>query len=50
MQVLTEAFASRIIFADANGNADIIATGVEFIHGGKTYAVHAKKEVVLSAG
>ncbi|KAF7970350.1 hypothetical protein HWV62_24322 [Athelia sp. TMB] len=48
--VLTEAFASRVLFADANGDADITATGVEFIHEEKTYTVHAKKEVVLSAG
>jgi hypothetical protein len=29
---------------------DLTANGVEFIHGGKTLKVYAKKEVILSAG
>ncbi|KZP27962.1 GMC oxidoreductase [Athelia psychrophila] len=48
--VLCEAHVSRILFADAKGKEDITATGVEFIHGGKTYTVNVKKEVILSAG
>ncbi|KAJ7861000.1 glucose-methanol-choline oxidoreductase, partial [Mycena olivaceomarginata] len=47
--VLTEAIVARILFADAP-RKDLTATGVEFIHGGKTLKVHAKKEVILSAG
>ncbi|KAJ6452435.1 GMC oxidoreductase [Mycena sanguinolenta] len=47
--VLTEATVARILFADARGE-ELTATGVEFIHGGKTFRVHAKKEVILSAG
>jgi hypothetical protein len=49
-QVLTEAVVTRVLFADAAKNKDLTSTGVEFIHRGKTYSVHAKKEVVLSTG
>lgn len=48
-KVLTEAVVSRILFDDGDGK-DITATGLEFIHDGKTYKVMAKKEVILSAG
>ncbi|KZP21381.1 GMC oxidoreductase, partial [Athelia psychrophila] len=48
--VLCEAYVSRILFPDALNNEDITATGVEFIHGGKTHTVNVMKEVVLSAG
>ncbi|KAJ7849598.1 glucose-methanol-choline oxidoreductase, partial [Mycena leptocephala] len=47
--VLTEAIVARVLFADAPGK-DLTASGVEFIHGGKTLKVYAKKEVILSAG
>ncbi|KAJ7637777.1 GMC oxidoreductase [Mycena rosella] len=47
--VLTEATVARVLFADAPGK-DLTATGVEFIHAGKTLKVYAKKEVILSAG
>lgn len=49
LQVLTEAFASRVIFADESVGNDLVAIGVEFIHGGKTHFVRAK-EVIISAG
>lgn len=49
-KVLTEAFVSRILFADSEANKEVTATGVEFTHAGKTYTVKANKEVVLSAG
>ncbi|KAJ3479106.1 hypothetical protein NLI96_g9296 [Meripilus lineatus] len=48
-KVLTEAFASRVIFADESVGNDLVAIGVEFIHGGKTHFVRAK-EVIISAG
>jgi len=48
--VLTEAYVSRILFSDGEVGEDLTATGVEFIHGGKTYMVHALNEIVLSAG
>ncbi|KAJ7290529.1 GMC oxidoreductase [Mycena rebaudengoi] len=47
--VLTEAIVARVLFADVSG-IDLTANGVEFIHGGKTLKVYAKKEVILSAG
>lgn len=50
MQTLCEAYVSRILFADAKGDESITATGVEFVHGGKTHTVNVGKEVVLSAG
>ncbi|KAJ3479105.1 hypothetical protein NLI96_g9295 [Meripilus lineatus] len=49
-KVLTEAHAARVLFADETVGNDLVATGVDFIHDGKTYTVHAKKEVILSAG
>ena len=49
-QVLTEALASRILFDDKTSGDDVVANGVEFIHGGKTYTVKVNKEVVVSAG
>ncbi|KAJ7230526.1 GMC oxidoreductase [Mycena pura] len=48
--VLTEATVGRVLFADAASGKDLTATGVEFIHGGKTLKVHARREVILSAG
>ncbi|KAF7331343.1 GMC oxidoreductase [Mycena kentingensis (nom. inval.)] len=50
LTVLTEAMVARVLFADAAKGADLVAAGVEFIHGGKTHKVHAKKEVILSTG
>ena len=44
LKVLTEAQATKI---KLDGTT---ATGVDFVHGGKTYSVNASKEVVLSAG
>lgn len=44
LKILTEAFASNVILKD---NA---AIGVKFTHGGGTHEVHAKKEIVVSAG
>lgn len=50
LQILTEATVSRVLFADGIAGKNLIANGVEFIHGGKTMKVHANKEVILSAG
>lgn len=48
LAVLTEAYVLKITTTKKDGL--ITATGVEFEHGGTVYQVHARKEVVLSAG
>ncbi|EPS94467.1 hypothetical protein FOMPIDRAFT_152880 [Fomitopsis schrenkii] len=48
--VLTEALAARILFDDKPSSDGVVANGVEFIHGGKTYSVKVNREVVVSAG
>ncbi|KAH9928307.1 GMC oxidoreductase [Fomitopsis serialis] len=50
LKVLTEATGAKILFDDAKDGEDLVATGVEFIHGGKTYKAYANKEVVLAGG
>ena len=47
--VLDCAVASKII-TKADSDNSLVATGVEFVHSGKTYVAHAKKEVIVSAG
>lgn len=44
LKVLTESQATKIILDGTT------ATGAEFVHGGKSYQVNAKQEVVLSTG
>ncbi|KZT66296.1 GMC oxidoreductase [Daedalea quercina L-15889] len=48
--VLTEANVARILLDGEESSGGVIATGVEFTHGGKTYSVKVNKEVVVSAG
>lgn len=48
-KVLCDAQATRIVLADGS-NGEKRATGVEYTHDGKKYAVKARKEVVLSGG
>ncbi|KAJ7722931.1 GMC oxidoreductase [Mycena metata] len=50
LKVLTGATVAQILFDDAVDGHDLTATGVEFRHDGRTYQVHAKHEVILSAG
>ncbi|KAJ2932023.1 hypothetical protein H1R20_g5072, partial [Candolleomyces eurysporus] len=52
LKVITSAHVSRIVFSGAQDGKDVIATGVEYIVDGinSTTVVHAKKEVILSAG
>ncbi|KAF7972027.1 hypothetical protein HWV62_19243 [Athelia sp. TMB] len=51
LHILTGAQATKVLLKDEKDAAgNVVATGVEFVHDGKTYAAHARKEVVLSAG
>ncbi|KAJ2935961.1 hypothetical protein H1R20_g1134, partial [Candolleomyces eurysporus] len=52
LKVITSAHVSRIVFGKARDGKGLIATGVEYIVDGTnaTTVVHAKKEVILSAG
>ncbi|KDQ10631.1 hypothetical protein BOTBODRAFT_35960 [Botryobasidium botryosum FD-172 SS1] len=51
LKVLTNAPSSRLIFAPAGGeHGEVQADGVVFTHGGEIYTVHARREVILSAG
>ncbi|THH28509.1 hypothetical protein EUX98_g5668 [Antrodiella citrinella] len=48
-KVLIDASGSRVLFKDEEGE-DLVACGVEFIHGGQTHTVNVRKDVILSAG
>ena len=52
--MLTEATVARVLFADRRSSGDkLTATGAEFLWGSdpsRAYVVHARKEVILSAG
>ncbi|KIM89885.1 GMC oxidoreductase [Piloderma croceum F 1598] len=50
LKVLTEATVARVIFAEAEADQDLTATGLEFLYGGKTYLVKVQKEIIISAG
>ncbi|KAI9753410.1 MAG: hypothetical protein M4579_005182 [Chaenotheca gracillima] len=52
LKLLTDALVTKVKFADrgCDQNAPLMATGVTFTTKGKSYEVHASKEVVLSAG
>ncbi|KAH8099870.1 GMC oxidoreductase [Cristinia sonorae] len=49
-KVLIDANVSQIIFNEVKEGGDLVASGVQFIHGGQTYIVNATKDVVVSAG
>ncbi|KDQ14400.1 hypothetical protein BOTBODRAFT_159613 [Botryobasidium botryosum FD-172 SS1] len=50
LQVLTAALATRLIFAPATDFDGVRATGAEFLYDGGKTVVHAREEVILSAG
>ncbi|KAI0089317.1 hypothetical protein BDY19DRAFT_945207 [Irpex rosettiformis] len=49
LKVLVNAHVNSVQ-TEKGANGNLVATGVDFTHGGKTYSVKAKKEVLLSAG
>ncbi|TCD71198.1 hypothetical protein EIP91_012148 [Steccherinum ochraceum] len=49
LHVLTFAHVVRVV-TEPTASGDLVATGVEFLHDGKTYVANANKEVILSAG
>ncbi|KAF9007049.1 GMC oxidoreductase, partial [Cyathus striatus] len=50
LTVLLEACVTRILFDESHQSTELTATGVEFIYTFGTHVVHAKREVILSAG
>jgi hypothetical protein len=48
--VVVNALVRRVLLSDANSNAEVTATGVEFEHEGVVYDVKIGREVVLCAG
>ncbi|KAG6909077.1 hypothetical protein DXG01_002058 [Tephrocybe rancida] len=50
LTVFTQAFVSRIIFADGHCIEGLTATGVEFVRCGSKHILNARREVILSAG
>ncbi|CUA70878.1 Oxygen-dependent choline dehydrogenase [Rhizoctonia solani] len=48
--VLTGGQATKINFANATVEGNLVTTGVSFVSGSTTYTVNARKEVILSAG
>jgi hypothetical protein len=50
LTVIVGAYVNHLQLQDGKGNDPIVATGVEFRHGEKTYRAQVKREVVLCAG
>ncbi|KZT05773.1 GMC oxidoreductase [Laetiporus sulphureus 93-53] len=48
LKVLSEAYVTRLLLT--KDGEEIVASAVEFEHGGSLHQVHASKEVILSAG
>ena len=51
LHVVVSSPVTRILFEDEKSAAgDVVASGVEFVHEGKTYNARANREVILSSG
>ncbi|KAF8485370.1 GMC oxidoreductase [Russula ochroleuca] len=51
LHVVVSSPVTRVLFKDEKSAAgDVVASGVEFVHEGKTYTARANREVILSSG
>ncbi|KAI0287233.1 GMC oxidoreductase [Russula brevipes] len=51
LHVVVSSPVTRVLFKDEkSATGDMVASGVEFVHEGKTYTARASREVILSAG
>lgn len=50
LRVITNAHATRVLFDSDKREGKLVATGVQYSKDGFTFAVSAKKEVIISAG
>lgn len=49
LSVLVDALVTRVV-TEKTSDGSLLATGVEFIHIGKTHTVKVRKEAILAAG
>lgn len=51
LHVVVSSPVARVLFKDEkSATGDVVTSGVEFVHEGKTYTARASREVILSAG
>jgi hypothetical protein len=51
LHVVVSSLVTRVLFKDEKSAAgDAVASGVEFVHEGKTYTARVNREVILSSG
>ncbi len=50
LTVITHAHTSKVLLGGSAGDGDLHATGVQYLQQGQTHEVHARREVLLSAG
>ncbi|KAH6904393.1 GMC oxidoreductase [Coprinopsis sp. MPI-PUGE-AT-0042] len=51
LDVLLDAYAARVVWSDKkDSEGNLIAAGVEYVHGGENKTILAAKEVILAAG
>jgi hypothetical protein len=51
LHVVVSSPVTKVLFKDEkSATGDMVASGVEFVHEGKTYTARANREVILSSG